>query len=140
MLFRSLPKDTKQLKANYEDVPNDIISAIVDSNKTRKDFIASRILERKPKIVGIYKLTMKTNSDNFRASAIQGIMKRLENKEIEVVIYEPTLKESFFAGSKVIKDLKEFKKLSDVIVANRMAKELEDVEDKVYTRDLYNRD
>lgn len=135
-----LPKDTKQLKANYEDVPNDIISAIVDSNKTRKDFIASRILERNPKIVGIYRLTMKTNSDNFRASAIQGIMKRLENKKVEVVIYEPTLKESFFAGSRVIRDLKEFKKLSDVIVANRMAKELEDVEDKVYTRDLYNRD
>ena len=135
-----LPKDTKQLKANYEDVPNDIISAIVDSNKTRKDFIASRILERKPKIVGIYRLTMKTNSDNFRASAIQGIMKRLENKEVEVVIYEPTLKESSFDGSKVIKDLGKFKELSDVIVANRMAKELEDVEDKVYTRDLYNRD
>ena len=135
-----LPKDTKQLKANYEDVPNDIISAIVDSNKTRKDFIASRILERNPKIVGIYRLTMKTNSDNFRASAIQGIMKRLKNEEVEVVIYEPTLKESSFDGSKVIKDLKEFKKLSDVIVANRMAKELEDVEDKVYTRDLYNRD
>ena len=135
-----LPKDTKQLKANYEDVPNDIISAIVDSNKTRKDFIASRILERKPKVVGIYRLTMKTNSDNFRASAIQGIMKRLKNEEVEVVIYEPTLKESSFDGSKVIKDLKEFKKLSDVIVANRMAKELEDVEDKVYTRDLYNRD
>lgn len=135
-----LPKDTKQLKANYEDVPNDIISAIVDSNKTRKDFITSRILERKPKVVGIYRLTMKTNSDNFRASAIQGIMKRLKNEEVEVVIYEPTLKESSFDGSKVIKDLKEFKKLSDVIVANRMAKEFEDVEDKVYTRDLYNRD
>ncbi|WP_213818715.1 nucleotide sugar dehydrogenase [Garciella nitratireducens] len=135
-----LPKDTKQLKANYKDVPNDIISAIVDSNKTRKDFITSRILEKNPKIVGIYRLTMKTNSDNFRSSAIQGIMKRLKNKGVEVVIYEPVLKEEFFDEFKVIRDLEEFKKVSDVIVANRMAKELENVEDKVYTRDIYNRD
>ncbi|SJZ57789.1 nucleotide sugar dehydrogenase [Garciella nitratireducens] len=135
-----LPKDTKQLKANYKDVPNDIISAIVDSNKTRKDFITSRILEKNPKIVGIYRLTMKTNSDNFRSSAIQGIMKRLKNKGVEVVIYEPVLKEEFFDEFKVIQDLEEFKKVSDVIVANRMAKELENVEDKVYTRDIYNRD
>ena len=135
-----LPKDTKQLKANYEDVPNNIISAIVDANRTRKDHIAEQIIKRKPKIVGIYRLTMKTNSDNFRASSIQGIMKRIKGEGIEVVIYEPTLKEDTFYNSKVIRSLDEFKKISDVIVSNRLSKELFDVEEKVYTRDLFNRD
>ena len=135
-----LPKDTKQLKANYEDVPNNIISAIVDANRTRKDHIAEQIIKLKPKIVGIYRLTMKTNSDNFRASSIQGIMKRIKGEGIEVVIYEPTLKENTFYNSKVIRNLDEFKKMSDVIVSNRLSKELFDVEDKVYTRDLFNRD
>ena len=135
-----LPKDTKQLKANYEDVPNNIISAIVDANRTRKDHIAEQIIKLKPKIVGIYRLTMKTNSDNFRASSIQGIMKRIKGEGIEVVIYEPTLKENTFYNSKVIRNLDEFKKMSDVIVSNRLSKELFDVEEKVYTRDLFNRD
>ncbi len=135
-----LPKDTKQLKANYEDVPNNIISAIVDANRTRKDHIAEQIIKRKPKIVGIYRLTMKTNSDNFRASSIQGIMKRIKGEGIEVVIYEPTLKEDTFYNSKVIRSLDEFKKISDVIVSNRLSRELFDVEEKVYTRDLFNRD
>ena len=135
-----LPKDTKQLKANYEDVPNNIISAIVDANRTRKDHIAQQIIKLKPKIVGIYRLTMKTNSDNFRASSIQGIIKRVEGEGIEVVIYEPTLKEDNFYNSKVIRNLDEFKKMSDVIVSNRLSKNLFDVEEKVYTRDLFNRD
>lgn len=135
-----LPKDTKQLLANYADVPNEIIAAIVAANTTRKDFIAEQILSREPKVVGIYRLTMKTDSDNFRQSAIQGIMKRIKAKGIEVVIFEPTMKEDSFFNSKVIKDLDEFKKMSDVIVANRMTEVLEDVEDKVYTRDLYGRD
>jgi len=135
-----LPKDTKQLRANYKDVPNEIMGAIVESNTTRKDHIAKMILNRKPKIVGIYRLTMKTNSDNFRASAIQGIMKRIKAKGVEVVIYEPGLKENDFFHSKVIKNLDEFKKISDVIVANRICEYLSDVEDKVYTRDLYKRD
>ena len=135
-----LPKDTKQLKANYEDVPNNIISAIVDANRTRKDHIAEQIIKRKPKIVGIYRLTMKTNSDNFRASSIQGIMKRIKGEGIEVVIYEPTLKEDTFYNSKVIRSLDEFKEISDVIVSNRLSRELFDVEEKVYTRDLFNRD
>lgn len=135
-----LPKDTKQLKANYEDVPNNIISAIVDANRTRKDHISEQIIKRKPKIVGIYRLTMKTNSDNFRASSIQGIMKRIKGEGIEVVIYEPTLKEDTFYNSKVIRSLDEFKKISDVIVSNRLSRELFDVEEKVYTRDLFNRD
>ena len=135
-----LPKDTKQLRANYADVPNNIIGAIVDSNKTRKDHIADMILKRNPKVVGIYRLTMKTNSDNFRASSFQGIMKRIKAKGIEVVIYEPVLKEECFYNSKVIRDLSEFKKMTDVIVSNRLAEELFDVEDKVYTRDLFNRD
>lgn len=135
-----LPKDTKQLKANYKDVPENLISAIVQSNTTRKDHIAQMIIDRNPKIVGIYRLTMKSGSDNFRASAIQGIMKRIKAKGIEVVVYEPTLKEETFFNSKVIYDLEEFKKISDVIVVNRLNKELNDVKEKVYTRDLYERD
>ncbi|WP_195335658.1 nucleotide sugar dehydrogenase [Paraclostridium bifermentans] len=135
-----LPKDTKQLRANYEDVPNEIIGAIVDANRTRKDHIADQIIKRKPKTVGIYRLTMKTNSDNFRASSIQGIMKRIKAKGIEVVVYEPVLKEYNFFNSKVIRDLDEFKSTCDVIVSNRLSKELFDVEEKVYTRDLFNRD
>ena len=135
-----LPKDTKQLKANYDDVPNNIIRSIVDANRTRKDHIAQMIINRNPSIVGIYRLTMKTDSDNFRSSSIQGIMKRIKAKGIEVVVYEPGLKDDDFFNSKVIKDLKNFKKISDVIVSNRMCQNLEDVKDKVYTRDLYNRD
>lgn len=135
-----LPKDTKQLLANYENVPNNIIGAIVDANRTRKDHIANMILSRKPDIVGIYRLTMKNNSDNFRQSSIQGVMKRIKAKGIEVVVYEPTLKEDNFFRSRVIRDLDEFKKISDVIVANRLADELKDVAEKVYTRDIYSRD
>lgn len=135
-----LPKDTKQLKANYKDVPENLISAIVESNRTRKDHIAQMIIDKGSKVVGIYRLTMKTDSDNFRASSIQGIMKRIKAKGIEVIIYEPTLKEDNFYNSKVIKDLDEFKTVSDVIVVNRMSDELNDVEDKIYTRDLYKRD
>ncbi|MGL6247920.1 MAG: nucleotide sugar dehydrogenase [Culicoidibacterales bacterium] len=135
-----LPKDTKQLRANYADVPNNIIEAIVDANTTRKDHIAAMILKREPKTVGIYRLTMKTDSDNFRASSIQGVMKRLKAKGIEVVIYEPVLAEEIFYNSKVTKDLQEFKQISDVIIVNRYAEELADVEDKIYTRDLFKRD
>lgn len=135
-----LPKDTKQLKANYKDVPENLISAIVQSNTTRKDHIADVIIDKKPSIVGIYRLTMKSGSDNFRSSAIQGIMKRIKAKGIEVVVYEPTLKDDEFFNSKVIRDIEEFKKLSDVIVANRMNTDLEDVKEKVYTRDLFARD
>lgn len=135
-----LPKDTKQLRANYEDVPNDIISAIVDANRTRKDHIADMILAKKPNIVGIYRLTMKTDSDNFRSSSILGIMKRIMAKGLEVVVFEPVLEEDTFYDSRVIRDLDEFKKISDVIVSNRLSPELKDVEDKVYTRDLFTRD
>lgn len=135
-----LPKDTKQLRANYENVPNNIISAIVDANRTRKDFVAEQILAKKPKVVGIFRLTMKANSDNFRYSSIQGIMKRLKAKGIEVVVYEPTLDETSFYNSRVIKDLSEFKTISDVIVSNRFEDELNDVHSKVYSRDLFGRD
>jgi UDPglucose 6-dehydrogenase len=135
-----LPKDTKQLLANYSDVPNNIMTAIVEANRTRKDYIAEAIIKRNPKIVGIYRLTMKMDSDNFRQSAIQGVMKRLKAKGIEVIVYEPALQEEKFYNSRVINDFEEFKKLSDVIVANRLSDDLIDVVDKVYTRDLFSRD
>ena len=135
-----LPKDTKQLRANYKDIPNSIIGAIVDANSTRKDFIADSIIAKNPKIVGIYRLVMKTKSDNFRASAIQGIMKRIKAKGIEVIIYEPVLEEHQFFNSKVIKELNEFKKISDIIVANRLSHDIIDVKEKIYTRDIFNSD
>lgn len=135
-----LPKDTKQLRANYSDVPENLISAIVESNRTRKDFIADKIIEKNPKVVGVFRLTMKANSDNFRASSIQGVMKRIKAKGIEVVVYEPTLRDETFFNSRVIRDLGEFKELCDIIISNRFSAELSDIKEKVFTRDIYSRD
>jgi UDPglucose 6-dehydrogenase len=133
-----LPKDTKQLKANYKDIPSTLISAIVEANSSRKDFIANSIIKKKPKVVGVYRLIMKTGSDNFRESSVQGVMKRIKAKGIEVIVYEPAVIEDRFFNSKVINNLEDFKKLSDVIIANRVTDEIKDVRDKIYTRDLFN--
>lgn len=135
-----LPKDTKQLLANYRDVPQNIISAIVSANSTRKDFIAEQVLARRPRVVGVYRLTMKEGSDNFRQSSVQGVMKRIKEQGAEVIIYEPVLRQDAFMGSRVVRDLSEFKRLSDVIIANRYNEEIKDCMDKVYTRDIYYRD
>lgn len=135
-----LPKDTKQLKANYSDIPENLISAIVESNRTRKDHIAQMIIDKKPKVVGIYRLTMKMNSDNFRVSSIQGIMKRIKAKGIEVVVYEPTLKEDTFFNSRVVRNFDEFKSLADIVIVNRMDDQVKELSDKIYSRDLYSRD
>jgi UDPglucose 6-dehydrogenase len=135
-----LPKDVKQLKANYKDIPNSLISAIVEANTVRKDFIANSIINKNPKVVGVYRLIMKSGSDNYRESSVQGVMKRIKAKGIIVIVYEPVLKEEQFYNSKVIKSLEEFKKLSDIIIANRITKEIKDIESKVYTRDIFNAD
>ena len=135
-----LPKDTKQLMANYKDIPNSLITAIVDANSTRKDFIANSIIKKDPKVVGVYRLIMKNNSDNYRTSSIQGIMKRIKAKGITVIVYEPIMKENNFFQSEIIKDLNKFKKMSDIIIVNRMTEEISDVTDKIYTRDLFNSD
>ena len=135
-----LPKDTKQLRENYKDIPNSLISSIVDANSIRKDFIANAIVKKNPKVVGIYRLIMKTGSDNFRSSSVQGVMKRIKSKGIEVIVYEPSLSDVTFFNSKVIKDLKQFKIKSDIVVANRMTDEIEDIIEKVYTRDIFNSD
>ena len=135
-----MPKDVKQLKANYKDIPNSLISAIVEANTVRKDFIANSIINKNPKVVGVYRLIMKSGSDNYRESSVQGVMKRIKAKGINVIVYEPVLKEEQFYNSKVIKSLEEFKKLSDVIIANRITEEIKDIESKVYTRDIFNTD
>ena len=135
-----MPKDTKQLLANYDSVPQNLIRAIVEANATRKDYLAEKILSRKPKVVGIYRLVMKAGSDNFRQSSIQGIMKRIKAKGIEVIIYEPSLQEKFFFNSQIVESFFEFKNRADVIIANRFVKELEDISDKVFTRDLFGSD
>jgi UDPglucose 6-dehydrogenase len=135
-----LPKDVKQLKANYKDIPNSLISAIVEANTVRKDFIANSIINKNPKVVGVYRLIMKSSSDNYRESSVQGVMKRIKAKGINVIVYEPVLKEEQFYNSKVIKSLEEFKKLSDIIIANRITEEIKDIESKVYTRDIFNTD
>ena len=135
-----LPKDTKQLRANYKDVPNSLISAVVDANTTRKDFIADSIIAKKPKVVGVHRLIMKSGSDNYRSSSVQGVIKRLKAKGIPVVIYEPSIEEKYFYNSEVLTDLKQFKDSCDLIIANRMSEDLNDVQEKVYTRDLFNSD